>query len=191
MRWSLVVLAALALAAGSCAGSDAGTDSASDAGVDSAGTSPAVPVSVADTVGDPPAFVFDVLAAIDAAEAELGPDQRFFEVTANSQFTNVFVAVDDGTAAIAYAYVDGELQPPAPKQAGAEGQTFGRDDVTFDPELIVSGVMADLPESDVDAISVYGDGIGATYVLAATSEAGGFLDIVVGPDGQVFSVDPI
>lgn len=189
MRWSLVVLAALALAAGSCAGSDAVTDS--DAGVDSGDTSSAGPAPVVEAAGEPPAFVFDVLAAIDAVEAELGPGQRFFEVTANSQFTNVFVAVDDGTAAIAYAYVDGELQPAAPKQTGAEGQTFGRDDVTFDPELIVSGVMADLPESDVDAISVYGDGIGATYVLAATSEVGGFLDIVVGPQGQVFSVDPV
>ena len=52
-------------------------------------------------------------------------------------------------------------------------------------------MSADLPELSVDAISVYGDGVGATYVLAATSEVGGFLDIVVGPQGQVFSVDPI
>ena len=87
--------------------------------------------------------------------------------------------------------VDGELEPPAPKQTGAEGRTFGRDDVDFDPELVTTNVSADLPELSIDAISVYGDGVGATYVLAATSEVGGFLDIVVGPQGQVFSVDPI
>ena len=132
-----------------------------------------------------------MFAAIDAVEGELGAGQRFFEVTANAQFTNVFVAVDDGTAAVAYAFVDGELQPPAPKQTGADGLTFGRDDVAFDPELVLSGVQAELSESMVDAISVYGDGVGATYVLAATSPAGGFLDIVVGPEGQIFSVDPI
>lgn len=147
--------------------------------------------SAENRTGSAPSFVDDVRAAIDAVEAELGAGQRFFEVTSNAQFTNVFVAVDDATAALPYAFVDGALQPPAPKQTGAEGQTFGREDVVFDPELVVAGVAAQLPETSVDAISVYGDGVGATYVLAATSPSGGFLDIVVGPDGQVFSVDPV
>lgn len=139
----------------------------------------------------PPQFVLDVREAIDAVEAELGGPQEFFEVTSNAQFTNVFVAVDDASAAVAYAYVDGELEPPAPKQEGASGQTFVADDVDFVANRILSGVTRDLPESDIDALSVYGDGVGATYVLAATSSAGGFLDIVVGSDGTVFSVDPV
>ena len=171
-----------ALAVGSCGGSDSASDDTTSA-TDSA---PAVETTV-----EPPAFVDDVVAAIDAVEAELGADQQFFEVTANAQFTNVFVAVDGATAAVAYAYVDGALESPAPKQSGAEGRTFGRDDVDFDPDLIVTGVSSDLPASSVDAISVYGDGVGATYVLAVTSAAGGFLDVVVGPQGQVFSVDPV
>lgn len=140
---------------------------------------------------DPPRFVLDVRAAIAAVEAELGGPQRFFEVTSNEQFTNVFVAVDDETAAVAYAYVDGELQAPAPKQSGASGSTFGAEDVDFVEDRILSRVAVDLPESGIDAISVYGDGFGATYVLAASSSAGGFLDIVVGPDGSIFSVDPV
>lgn len=138
-----------------------------------------------------PQFVLDVRAAIDAVEDELGGPQEYFEVTSNAQFTNVFVAVDDASAAVAYAYVDGELEPPAPKQEGASGQTFVADDVDFVADRLLSGVTRDLPESDIDAVSVYGDGFGATYVLAATSSAGGFLDIVVGPDGTVFSVDPV
>ena len=138
-----------------------------------------------------PPFILNVRAAIDAVEAERGGPQEFFEVTSNAQFTNVFVAVDDGTAAVAYAYVDDELQPAAPKQSGATGTTFVSDDVDFVDDRILSGVIADLPESGIDAISVYGDGVGATFVLAATSSAGGFLDIVVGPDGTVFSVDPV
>jgi hypothetical protein len=176
----IAVVAAVWSMAG-CGGADAG----------SAVTT--VVTSTAPGVDEPdaPSFVDDVFAAIDAVEAELGAGQEFFEVTANAQFTNVFVAVDDATAAVAYAYVDGELQPPAPKQPGAEGLTFGREDVTFDPERVLSGARAELSESVVDAISVYGDGVGATYVLAATSPAGGFLDIVVGPEGQIFSVDPI
>lgn len=138
-----------------------------------------------------PAYVLDVRTAVDAVESELGGPQEFFEVTSNAQFTNVFVAVDDGAAAVPYAYVDGELQPPAPQQGGASGETFVADDIDFVEDRILSGVTADLPESDIDAISVYGDGSGATYVLAASSSAGGFLDIVVGADGTIFSVDPV
>ncbi len=172
-----------ALAASGCGGSDSVTTPDATSAIGSA--------PEGEPTTQPPAFVNDVVAAIDAVEAELGIGQQFFEVTANAQFTNVFVAVDDATAAVAYAYVDGALESPAPKQTGAEGRTFGRDDVSFDPDLIVTGVSSDLPSSSVDAISVYGDGVGTTYVLAVTSEAGGFLDIVVGPQGQVFSVDPV
>ncbi len=180
--WGLAIAATVAITG--CGDNDA------PSGESTAATTAASVVPGGDEAAAP-AFVDDVFAAIDAVEAELGAGQRFFEVTANAQFTNVFVAVDDATAAVAYAYVDGELQPPAPKQTGADGLTFGRDDVAFDPELVLSGVQTELSESVVDAISVYGDGVGATYVLAVTSPAGGFLDIVVGPEGQVFSVDPI
>lgn len=138
-----------------------------------------------------PAYVDDVLAAIDAVEAELGGPQEFFEVTANAQFTNVFVAVEGGAAVVPYLFVDGELQPPAPQVDGASGETFSRDDVDFDPDRVVGVAQAQLSDSTIDSLSVYGTGIGATYLLSATSGSGGILDIVVGPDGSVFSVDPV
>jgi hypothetical protein len=136
------------------------------------------------------AFVRDVFAAIEAVEAELGGPQRYFEVTANSAFTNVFVAVDDETAAVAYVFLDKTLQPPSPKQEGATGQTFTASDVDFDPDRVLAGVESELPTSTIDAISVYGNGFGAVYVLAATSSEGGFLDIEVGLEGDIRSVDP-
>ncbi len=140
---------------------------------------------------EPPGFVADVRDAVAAVEAELGSGQEFFEVTANEQFTNVFVAIDGGTVAVPYLYVDGELQPPAPERAGAEGNTFRAEDIRFDDELLLAGVSAELPETSVDALSVYGDGVGAIYVLGASSEVGGQLDIVVGPTGAILSVDPL
>ncbi len=135
--------------------------------------------------------VLDIGRAIEAVEAQLGAGQRYFEVTANAQFTNVFVAVDDATAAVPYLFVDGELQPPAPNQEGATGQTFVAADIDFVAGEILSGVEADLPETQIDALSVYGDGVGAVYVLRATSSVGGQLDIVVAPSGQIVSVDPL
>ncbi len=171
------VVLAVSLSTG-CSGSDDGESSSPIAG----GEAPDV---------EAPAFITAVREAMAAVDAELGGPQRYFEVTSNAQFTNVFVAVDDATAAVAYAYVDGELQPPAPKESGASGNTFAATDVDFVDDRILSGATADLAESEIDAISVYGDGVGVTYVLAASSSAGGFLDIVVGPDGTVFSVDPV
>ncbi len=172
---------ALTLSSVACSGSSAPSDITEPAAVSSA-PRPDVPA---------PQFVLDVLDALAAVEDELGGPQVFFEVTANAQFTNVFVAVDDATAAVPYAYLDGELQPPAPTQQGASGNTFVAADVDFEPDRVLSGVATDLPDTQIDAISVYGDGFGATYVLRATSGAGGFLDIVVGADGTIFSVDPI
>jgi hypothetical protein len=167
--------------------------SSDDEGVGSDGDENGLESDAAPGVADveAPPFVMEVVPAIDAVVEKLGDDVEFFEVTANAQFTNVFVAVDDATAAVPYTYVDGELQPPAPTQTGAEGLTFTRDDVAFDPDLVTAGVQADLPASTIDAISVYGDGVGATYVVAVTSESGGFLDVVVTADGLVVSVDPV
>lgn len=137
------------------------------------------------------AFVADVREAIEAVESDLGGPQRYFEVTANPQLTNIFVAVDDATAAVAYLYVDGELQPPAPKQTGASGNTFAGSDVDFDEDLVASRVADELPNTSINALSVYGDGVGATYVIAGRSEVGGLLDIVVTAGGTVVSVDPV
>lgn len=177
-RWA-VGLVVVALAA--CGGSD-------DAGsTDSSGPSG----SVASEGPDVPGFVTDVRRGIAAVEAELGEPQEYFEVTSTDRITNVFVAVDDGTAAIAFLYRDGVLEPPAPKQTGASGQTFVAGDVRFDESQILSAVSTELPDTTIAGLSVYGDGVGATYVLAASSDAGGFLDIVVTEVGAIVSVDPI
>lgn len=171
----VALVSAVAIAVAAC-GSDAESDD--------------VVPGVRDPV-EPPAFVGDVREAMAAIEAELGDDTEYFEVTANAQFTNVFVAIEDATAAIPYLYVDGELQPPAPVEQGAAGNTFRSDDVVFEDDMVLSGVANDLPETAIEAISVYGDGVGAIYVLGATSSVGGQLDIVVGPTGAIIAVDPL
>lgn len=163
-----------------------GSDSGSSVGT--AGTDD----SALEVPPDAPPVVAGVFPAVEAVEAELGEGQEFFEVTSTAAgFVNVFVATDDGTAAVPYLYLDGELQPPAPAQQGASGNTFVVDDIAFDPDTVLDRLGEELPNTTVESFSVYGDGFGAVYVIAGRSEAGGLLDIVVTSDGAIVSVDPI
>lgn len=148
-----------------------------------------------DDGGESPAsdsFVVEVRAAAAAVEAELGGAQEFFEITATPQLTNVFVAADDATAAIPYTFVDGELEAPAPRIEGVQGQTFRLEAVDFDEAAVLSGVETDLASSTIDAFSVEGGPGGfVRYVVSVRSEQGGVLDVVVAPSGAVIEVRPL
>lgn len=127
--------------------------------------------------------------AIEAVEAERGGPQRFFEINATPQVVNLFVATDGATGVVPYVYIGGELSSPAAATT-AEGATFTADAVTFDPAAILDGVTGELPDSDVVLFSIVGGPGGAVqYGAAVRSDAGGMLDILLGPDGVVQSVD--
>ena len=136
------------------------------------------------------AFVADISAAVEAVEAERGPGQEYFEVTAGPQFTNVFVAVEDATAAIPYVYRDGQLEPPAPTLSGASGFTFTAEAADVD-DAILATVLDELPEATIEAVSIEGgDGGAVRYVVTARSPEGGVLEVTVARDGAVLAVDP-
>lgn len=146
--------------------------------------------------GGPPAESLPVVDriddAVDAVVDELGPDVEFFEINADRMLVNLFVAVDAGTAAVAYVFLDGELQPPAPPRTGASGFTFGPDELEFDADRVLARITDELPGSTVTTFVLLGTPEGGVRrEVLVQSRQGGVLAVEVGPDGAVLAVDPL
>jgi hypothetical protein len=132
----------------------------------------------------------DIAPAVAAVEEELGGPQQYFEINATPQVVNLFVASADGTGVTPFVYV-GDALAPAGQPSTAEGNTFAASAMTFDPDTILEHVTEDLPGSDIVLFTVVGGPGGAVqYSAGVQSAEGGTLDVVLGADGSVQSVDP-
>lgn len=180
LRRAALVLAAAALAVCACSdASDGPATSAETAGTQAASPAPSAPLRVD--------LVREAMAAVDAAR---GGTQEYFEVNATGQLVNLFVSVDDATAAIAYVYRPGSgLDTPAPQQP-ASGPTFAADEVRF-AETVLHPVLDELPTSlpRLFAVNASADGAGVEYRVYFTSTQGGQVAVLVAPDGAVLSTE--
>jgi hypothetical protein len=131
----------------------------------------------------------DLIAeAVSALETKLGGPQQYFEINATSQLVNLFVALNDGKLVQPWVYLDGELSSTEGRDAS--GFSFAAAALKFDPDKVLSRLQAELPKSrpDVFVVEAGKDGT-VRYSVAVTSQQGGQLVVVVGPDGTVQSVD--
>jgi hypothetical protein len=144
-----------------------------------------------DDDGEPERPALEQIAmAITALEAKLGGPQQYFEINATPQLVNLFVADAATTTVTAYVYVGGSVAQTG-QPAEAEGNTFVASALTFDPATILDGVTDRLPDSDIVMFTIAGGPGGAVqYTVGVQSKEGGTLDVTVGADGVVQSVDP-
>lgn len=190
-RWRALLagtaLAATALAVGGC--SDDGDASPAttvpatvppDASVAPQDCPPAAPDLIVDQIGD----------AVAAVEDELGAPQRYFEVNATEVEVTVIVADPEAGTATPFRYRDGQLI--AGDALEGSGLTFTADQLTFDPQRVISCVAAQLPTSTLGMFYVLATQAGGVRrAVLVTSSAGGQMEAEVGDDGTIVGVDPL
>lgn len=166
--------------------SDGGAGGASDS---------APPVTICTPTGQPQAEadlpgVDDIRTAMADLEVQLGGPQEYFEVNATARLVNLFVALNGATVAQAWVWVDGALTSSEPQ--AASGGTFTAADLDFTEDSVLGAVRDEIPDAVLESFYVHGDGTGnVAYGILTTAQCGGGLDVTVGPDGAVKSVDPV
>ncbi len=183
---ALVALAACSDGGGSGTGSPSSVDVSTSAPIDG---SLAPDVSAVEEVAPP--IVEQITAAVAAVEAEIGGPQEYFEINATPALINLFVALNDGALAQPWLYAQGvaSSREALPVQSGG---TFTADLLDFDPATIFAKIEAEVPGATIESFYINGDGLGnVLYGAFVTSARGGALEIILGPDGAVKSVDPV
>lgn len=180
---ALVLLAACSDDASSTDGSTSGTGSAAP------DVTICDPEGTAQAEADLPA-VADIEQAVADLEAELGGPQVYFEINATARLVNLWVSLNDGAVAQPWLWAAGELSSTDPDEAS--GGTFVAQDLDFDPDAVLTEVRREVPDSILETFYIHGDGEGnVQYSVLTSALCGGGLDVIVGPDGDVRSVDPV
>jgi len=184
MRRSVPALCALALVLIGC------SDSKSDATTETTGAPLCQPNATEQPESDLPNLAL-IPEAVAALEAEMGGPQTYFEINATSKLVNLWVALNDGTVAQPWLYFDGQLSSKDPV-SGATGPTFLASEIQFDPDKLLVPLRKQIPEAILGSVVLSDQGSDSVvYEVLVSAQCGGGLDVVVGPDGTVKSVDPV
>lgn len=142
--------------------------------------------------------------ALNAVEQKTGADVDFFEINATTDLVNVFVATDlDGTpnadglpdAVVHYVFTEKDGLEAAPDPVGAEGPTFVRTAIDFEPSSILTKVLSELPESTPQMFVLTAAGTAeestgtVQYRLMMQSSQGGQMSIVLTNTGEIVGTD--
>lgn len=189
-----VAMCSLAACSDDSAGSPSTNEAVATSDVSGSGTGPVDTTAAAsDSTLAPlaPPIVEEIAAAVAALEAEMGGPQEYFEINATAQLINLFVALNDGAVVQPWLYVDGTLTSSEGMDVESGG-TFTGDLLDFDPDAIFTKLETEVPGATIETFYIHGDGQGnVLYGAFVTSARGGGLEVILGPDGSVKSVDPV
>ena len=165
--------------------------------VSSCGKSPVAP----DTAG---LRIDQIETALNAVEQKAGADLEFFEINATTDLVNVFAATDldgipnaDGLpdAVVHYVFTEKDGLETAPDPVGANGPTFARTALDYEPSTILRKVLSELPDStpQMFVLTAAGTATESTgtvqYRLIMQSSQGGQMSVVLTNGGEIVGTD--
>ena len=142
--------------------------------------------------------------ALDAVEEVAGRNPNLFEVNATTELVNIFVATDlDGApndnglpdAVKRYVFTEKDGLEIDPELVGANGPTFQRSVLDYDPATILDKVLAELPKSTPQMFVITASGTAEAptgtvqYRLLMQSTQGGQMSIVLTNAGEIVGTD--
>ena len=142
--------------------------------------------------------------ALDAVEEVAGADLNFFEINATTELVNIFVATDlDGVpnddglpdAVERYVFTEKDGLEIDPELVGANGPTFQRSALDYDPTTILNKVLAELPNSTPQMFVITAAGTAEAptgtvqYRLLMQSTQGGQMSVVLTNSGEIVGTD--
>ena len=142
--------------------------------------------------------------ALDAVEQSVGTELKFFEINATTELVNIFAATDlDGTlnadglpdAVVRHVFTAKDGLETAPEPVGANGPTFMRSALDYDPATILIRVLNELPDSTplMFVLTAAGTAQNPTgvvqYRLLMQSSQGGEMSVVLTNRGEIVGTD--
>ena len=129
-------------------------------------------------------WIDDALGAVAAAR---GAEPDYVEVSVTLERVDAIVRDGDGTSAVLYRYVDGELTGPVEPRDDPRS-TFGAGQVTIDPETIFGGVRAELDDPTIVDLAIRMEGEVQVIDATVAGEQGGVILVLLSPDGHVLGL---
>ncbi len=148
--------------------------------------------------------IHQIGTALDALEQKAGADLEFFEINATTELVNIFVATDldgipnaDGLpdAVVHYVFTEKDGLETAPDSVGANGPTFARTALDYEPSTILRKVLSELPDSTPQMFVLTAAGTAAEstgivqYRLIMQSSQGGQMSVVLTNSGEIVGTD--
>jgi len=142
--------------------------------------------------------------ALDAVEEVAGPNLNLFEVNATTELVNIFVATDlDGVpnddglldAVQRFVFTEKDGLEIDPELVGANGPTFQRSVLDYDPTTILVKVLSELPNSTPQMFVITAAGTAEAptgtvqYRLLMLSTQGGQMSVVLTNAGEIVGTD--